>query len=568
MQNQNSNLENNNNSSYNNINSNINSNQFEIGKVNHLSSLTLIYEGISKLPSFIIPFYLIFNNNNIEESIYFILFAIIFLISIPSIILNWYLFSYILSDKEIIIRSGILNKQTRHIPYIKIHNVSISQNFLQKIFRIARVSLETAGDNKTEGELRYLTYQNAEVIKNQINRLAQDLQTTNNNVENNQLQNKVGESGEFDEFDENSTTMLVNDENQENKNNNYAAKNVNQINNKEQEEREIFSLNNKELIKFSSIRARPIFLVVAFWAANLINQLNIFGGSGFIEDFEQNYINNISNYGTFEQVLIFTLSFIGILFLSWLMDFVITFNSFYNFNLKRFNNKFIIKTGFTTTNQSTIPINKIQLVQIKTNLLKRYFNFYTLFLDTAGFDSTKNKTSEVVVPFARYERILDIIKEFLNLEENYQILKISPKVILRRTIKLEILLIIIASLFVYLFNYYFLIMLALTPLIYYYNYLYFKNFSYSTNDKFIIIRRGVYFKSELIIPIDKIQSVSQVSNYFQRRLGLSNIIIDTAANDTFSKATIPDLDKEDSDFLYQNINEITINIIKEKRRKK
>ncbi len=111
-------------------------------------------------------------------------------------------------------------------------------------------------------------------------------------------------------------------------------------------------------------------------------------------------------------------------------------------------------------------------------------------------------------------------------------------------------------------------MLALTPLIYYYNYLYFINFSYSTNDKFIIIRRGVYFKSELIIPIDKIQSVTQVSNYFQRKLGLSDIIIDTAANDTFSKATIPDLDKEDSDFLYQNINEITINIIKEKRQKK
>ena len=560
MQNQQPNLDNSNNS-INNSNNTNNSNQFEIGKINHLSPLTLIYEGFSKLPSFIIPFYLIFYNKNIEESIFFILFSIIFLISIPSIILNWYLFNYTLRDTEIIIRSGILNKQTRHIPYIKIHNISISQNFLQKIFRIAKVSLETAGDNKTEGELRYLTYQNAEVIKNQINKLSQNLQFVNklnfaeNNAENNadsQINNQTENENE----------------NQININNNFLAKEVNLINSNEQEEREIFSLNNKELIKFSAIRSRPIFLVVAFWVANLINQLNIFGGGGIIDDFEQNYINNISNYGIFEQVIIFTLSFIGILFLSWLMDFVITFNSYYNFSLKRFNNNFIIKTGFTTTNQSTIPINKIQLIQIKTNLLKKYFNFYSLFLDTAGFDSTKNKTSEVVVPFARYERILDIIKEFLNLEENYQILKISTKVIIRRTFKLAILLIFITTVLVYLFNYNYLILLALAPLIYYYNYLYFINFSYSTNDKFIIIRRGVYFKSELIIPIDKIQSVTQVSNYFQRRLGLSDIIIDTAANDTFSKATIPDLDKEDSDFLYQNINEITINIIKEKRQKK
>lgn len=560
MQNQQPNLDNSNNS-INNSNNTNNSNQFEIGKINHLSPLTLIYEGFSKLPSFIIPFYLIFYNKNIEESIFFILFSIIFLISIPSIILNWYLFNYTLRDTEIIIRSGILNKQTRHIPYIKIHNISISQNFLQKIFRIAKVSLETAGDNKTEGELRYLTYQNAEVIKNQINKLSQNLQFVNklnfaeNNAENNadsQINNQTENENE----------------NQININNNFLAKEVNLINSNEQEEREIFSLNNKELIKFSAIRSRPIFLVVAFWVANLINQLNIFGGGGIIDDFEQNYINNISNYGIFEQVIIFTLSFIGILFLSWLMDFVITFNSYYNFSLKRFNNNFIIKTGFTTTNQSTIPINKIQLIQIKTNLLKKYFNFYSLFLDTAGFDSTKNKTSEVVVPFARYERILDIIKEFLNLEENYQILKISTKVIIRRTLKFEILLILITTVLVYFFNYNYLILLALAPLIYYYNYLYFINFSYSTNDKFIIIRRGVYFKSELIIPIDKIQSVTQVSNYFQRRLGLSDIIIDTAANDTFSKATIPDLDKEDSDFLYQNINEITINIIKEKRQKK
>lgn len=557
MQNNLSNYDNNNS-----INAN-NYNQFEIGKINHLSPLTLIYEGLSKLPSLIIPFYLIFYNNNIEESIYFILFSVIFLISIPSIILNWYLFNYTLGDKEIIIRSGILNKQTRHIPYIKIHNISISQNFLQKIFRIAIVSLETAGDKKTEGELRYLTYQNAEIIKNQINQLSQNLQIVNkinavdNNSDNSNLELNYDSNGD----------LVKNEIGKQLHSNKNSINEVNQINSNDQNEREIFSLNNKELIKFSSIRARPIFLVVAFWIANLINQLNIFGGSGIIDDFESNYINNISNYSTFEQILVFTISFFVILILSWLMDFIITFNSYYNFNLKRFNNKFIIKTGFTTTNQSTIPINKIQLIQIKTNLIKRYFNFYSLFLDTAGFDSTKNKTSEVVVPFARYEKIMDIIKEFLDLEENYHILKISTKVILRRTIKLEILLIIITTLFVYFFNYYFLSLLILTPLIYYYNYLYYINFSYSTNDKFIIIRRGVYFKSELIVPIDKIQSVAQISNYFQRRLGLSNIIIDTAANDIFSKATIPDLDKEDSDFLYQNINEITINIIKKKRNK-
>jgi membrane protein YdbS with pleckstrin-like domain len=99
---------------------------------------------------------------------------------------------------------------------------------------------------------------------------------------------------------------------------------------------------------------------------------------------------------------------------------------------------------------------------------------------------------------------------------------------------------------------------------YLYNLYYYNSFSYFNNIDYILIRFGVFFKKQIIIPIDKIQSVTITNNYFQRRLGLSNLIIDTAASDNMSDASIPDMDSEDCNRLYKEIN----NILREKLKKK
>ena len=170
----------------------------------------------------------------------------------------------------------------------------------------------------------------------------------------------------------------------------------------------------------------------------------------------------------------------------------------------------------------------------------------------------------MVVPFAKYQDILSILGNFIKYETEFIASKISAKMINRRTIKFAILNIIITSIIVSFANYYFLLLLLFIPLMYLYNLYYYKSFSYFNNLDYILIRFGVFFKKQIIIPIDKIQSVTISNNYFQRRLGLSNLIIDTAASDNMSDAEIPDMDLNDCNRLYEEINNILKNKLKKR----
>jgi uncharacterized membrane protein YdbT with pleckstrin-like domain len=228
------------------------------------------------------------------------------------------------------------------------------------------------------------------------------------------------------------------------------------------------------------------------------------------------------------------------------------------------NLKLYLKSGLLNSVQSTIPIKKIQMIQIKTNKIKEYFNYNSLLLDTAGVTANKQSSSEMVVPFAKYQDILSILGNFIKFETEFIASKISEKMINRRTIKFAIFDIILTSIVVPFTSYYFYLLLLFVPIMYLYNLYYYNSFSYFNNIDYILIRFGVFFKKQIIIPIDKIQSVTITNNYFQRRLGLSNLIIDTAASDNMSDASIPDMDSEDCNRLYKEIN----NILREKLKKK
>lgn len=543
------------------------SSEFALGIQYHLSPLTLIYQAIMQLPNLAIPLYLIFNNKDTSEAIYFVIFAILTLISVPAIILRWYYFNYTLTDNEIIINSGVLSKQTRHIPYSKIHNVNTTQNFLQKIFRIASVKIETAGDSATEGVLNYLSVENSEVIKQQLNQLSSsasrysqsssNINDHGNFQKNSQINgNEIIEKKITDELQEISTEP-------ETISNNYSTPKENEKI-KDNAENIIFALTNKELAKFAAIRARPIFLVFAFWVFNLYNQFSLFGGGDFLQDIEDNYSGSFDSVSLTEQIFIITGSLFLIFLISWVMDFLVTFNSFYGFQLKMENLKLYLKSGLLNSVQSTIPIKKIQMIQIKTNKIKEYFNYNSLLLDTAGVTANKQSSSEMVVPFAKYQDILSILGNFIKFETEFIASKISEKMINRRTIKFAIFDIILTSIVVPFTSYYFFLLLLFVPIMYLYNLYYYNSFSYFNNIDYILIRFGVFFKKQIIIPIDKIQSVTITNNYFQRRLGLSNLIIDTAASDNMSDASIPDMDSEDCNRLYKEIN----NILREKLKKK
>ena len=68
------------------------------------------------------------------------------------------------------LRSGVVSRRTREIPYRRVQNVDVSRNVLQRALGIAELRVETAGGGETEIRLRYVSHAEAERLQQQIGR--------------------------------------------------------------------------------------------------------------------------------------------------------------------------------------------------------------------------------------------------------------------------------------------------------------------------------------------------------------------------------------------------------------
>jgi len=80
-------------------------------------------------------------------------------------------FDYELTPGTFDLRSGVVSRRTREIPYRRVQNVDVSRNVLQRAFGIAELRIETAGGGETEAQLRYVSDDEADRIQREIGRL-------------------------------------------------------------------------------------------------------------------------------------------------------------------------------------------------------------------------------------------------------------------------------------------------------------------------------------------------------------------------------------------------------------
>src|SRR5690606_77615 len=67
-----------------------------------------------------------------------------------------------------VVRSGLLERSLRQIPFARIHNVALHQSLLHRLFGVAEVRLESAGGKKPEAEMRVLRLQEALALEQLI----------------------------------------------------------------------------------------------------------------------------------------------------------------------------------------------------------------------------------------------------------------------------------------------------------------------------------------------------------------------------------------------------------------
>jgi putative membrane protein len=97
-------------------------------------------------------------------------------------ILQYLTFHYRIGRDAISVRSGVISRNRREIPFARIHNVVVHQNPLHRLFGVAELRLESAGGNRPEAEMRVLKLDQALALEHLVRQRGQQVAVSGNGL--------------------------------------------------------------------------------------------------------------------------------------------------------------------------------------------------------------------------------------------------------------------------------------------------------------------------------------------------------------------------------------------------
>ncbi|WP_460830878.1 PH domain-containing protein [Lysobacter humi (ex Lee et al. 2017)] len=83
---------------------------------------------------------------------------------------RYFTYRFAVFDDHLQVRSGLLERSARTIPFARIQNVALRQSVLHRVFGVAEVKLESAGGKRPEAEMRVLALDDALALEALVRR--------------------------------------------------------------------------------------------------------------------------------------------------------------------------------------------------------------------------------------------------------------------------------------------------------------------------------------------------------------------------------------------------------------
>jgi len=124
-----------------------------------LHPMSWLFVLLAQLRQFILPLLalLVFGQGDRNELWPLIGVGVLALVSLW----QYFTYRYGVAGDALVVRSGLLERSLRVIPFARIHNVALQQSMLHRVFGVAEVRLESAGGKKPEAEMRVLKLEDA-----------------------------------------------------------------------------------------------------------------------------------------------------------------------------------------------------------------------------------------------------------------------------------------------------------------------------------------------------------------------------------------------------------------------
>ena len=130
-----------------------------------ISIFFLVLEGLRSTIPALIAFAVVSGGSRIGLGVtLFVLLGVL----LGTSILRWISFAYRFDAEEMVLRTGILSRNERHVPYHRFQNIDLEQNPIHRWLGVAKVRLETASGGKPEAVISVLKLAEVEAMRERV----------------------------------------------------------------------------------------------------------------------------------------------------------------------------------------------------------------------------------------------------------------------------------------------------------------------------------------------------------------------------------------------------------------
>lgn len=344
-----------------------------------LHPLSFVFTIGSSLRSFLFPAILALFA--VRSGMYDLVFAVfLFPYAVYSII-RYITFRYSFGEEDLVVRTGLIFRNERHIPYARIHNVGAVQSIFHRLFGVVEVVLETAGGQEPEAKLQVLSVKAMEEMKEHIRRMKQVAGSEP------AAAMEPGTSGE--------AAALAGDG----------------------PSRTLLRLSPSELMVLGLVENRGGVIVAGFFA--VLWEVGFLGGGTSLSGFISRVFSTASDLArplmSFVQtgVLVVAVVLLGLVAMR-VFSVIWALVNFWDFHLQRTGRDLTTTCGLLTRITATVPLTRIQVVSIRQRPLHRLLGRAELRVEIAGGGEESDKSTtrpERLAPIIEVEKLPALLQE-------------------------------------------------------------------------------------------------------------------------------------------------------------
>ena len=416
-------------------------------------------------------------------------------------VLIWSRFTYQVTAKEIRIKSGLLNRNNRSIPFDRIQDVSLEQKLVSRLLGLATVALETGSGGGDDGKLDALSRTDAERLRDTIRDYKDGL--------------KPSDADAAEHSDTAETPPL------------FAMDN-----------RRIFIAG---LFNFS-------FVLLAILGA-VAQNLDFLLPDGFFDP--RNWLDalpgkeTIDGFSSWARVGGALAAILSLVTVGLVSGIVRTFVREYGFRLDKVDSGqagFRRRRGLFTLTDMVMPIHRVQAAILQTGPVRARFGWYHLKFTSLAGDAS-GETDHSAAPCATLAEIDPILADCAIHQPAADIAfqPVHAAFWWRRAILALLLLTTIAlATGLFLHPGFFAILLLVVP-IGFIPYLNWRHHQYALTASQLFVRAGWWWRRLAIVPLRKIQTVDVSQSPFDHPLDLATLTIGIAGGSTIRPVMIQDI---------------------------